>query len=282
MSKKVIYWLGAVDGTSSQKHTMEDASLRTHIMKIWQKFDNVFPQQKYYSHGPNVIGVTSRIDLYRDGFKDGGSSKSVFNDVFNAFKRFLKKIKFHTDEGTVNTEIEVRVCLIGFSRGAVICMDLVKRIYDKFKIKTYFLGLLDPVQRDFTLNGEIFYSYIDNHFITRRNLNTDRQWMGWAGLHKSTISPGLLINLVPVGFLYAKEFLKGKIYNTTHGGMGGYFTSSGYCKLIEDLMRVETIKDSKQYEYYEIQTKLNYYLQSNRVYYDLLDECKSLGVPLRK
>lgn len=202
MSKKIIYWLGAVDGTNSFEMSKEGLVAYSHISKIYNKFISNLSYQKIYSHGP---GLTD--------FEAYSNSKLIIREIMADLKKFLTKNKIKLRDRTV------KICLIGYSRGAVICIDLVKKIYDQLNIKTHFLGLLDPVDRSPRLSGVIYDHAVNHVFIARRSMATSRTWMSYAGVVRNKNGSMFLENPL----IYKRKY-KIKYYETTHGGMGGFET----------------------------------------------------------
>lgn len=212
--KKCTYWLIVVGGTSSINYRER---LNSHVNKFYKKFELQGGNQKAILDGPK----NHRLE----GIKNGNTGEAILRDA-SAFvgifeKRSKSKITVNKSGDSFINGHPLRICFVGYSRGATICMDASYDLFKKRKIKTHFLGLLDPVKRDPNLRGEIILEGITRLHIARRKPGFSRTWFGYAGRTFSLPNSSFLSVAINESLPLILPESRGELYDTSHGGMGG-------------------------------------------------------------
>ena len=174
---KQSYILVAIDGTWSIEFQKENPAKDSFVKRFYKEF-NPMGGDKLFLHGPN--GLTGGV-LGLDGAPRISMAKSFI-------------------AGALRYNSDARICLVGWSRGAHIAIQLAKQIR-----RVYFMGLFDAVDRT-PFHDSDTISNVDHAYHAMRDTFFD---YGINSLFGSTGSSS-------VTGLYSETF------KTTHAGVGGF------------------------------------------------------------
>ena len=213
------YILGAIDGTGSRVWRKPDGS-NSHTFLFEQDFITQGGYKDYW-HGPGgrEVDTYAGIDL---GEAAGLGSAEIIQKVrgfiikniyqitgLRLYKRFLSLSKKKQRYLREVTEDEVRICLVGHSRGAYLCILIAQLL----SLPVYYMALYDAVDRHNT----------PDELNTEKIINVDHVSHALRDpAANSRSGPFPALDFSNTGLQIAKgKVMNKKFFYTTHGGVGG-------------------------------------------------------------
>lgn len=211
----------AIDGTGSKDWKRNPDGLNSHVYRFYRDF--IVPgNYKKYIEGPGNFG-TDMSSIIKDGLD---SCLQMVDSIY----------RINKSESSHSNDSDIKVCLIGHSRGAVAALEIGTQLYRQSGINTYFLGLYDAVDKSWV-------SGYDAEFRgTTFKYHAMRAYSNWSGTRST--------------FGNVDKISNKKLFNTSHGGIGGdpgFFVdlipmiNDSYCNALELLHEINQIKDKEAF-----------------------------------
>ncbi len=172
-----------------------------------------------------AIDGTDAKEYYRSWIKllyknfQGSEKQKVYNDDITTLGRevedVIKKLKIKIDAMIKEFGADSRLCIIGHSRGGYVAIQLANHF------KTYYLGLLDPVNMKLNFTDGLHHTSdipkAEHIFYAKRD---DSFTIDSALAHGSLVTTLYSDTRIYFGYALNASVVPRK-YKTSHGGIGG-------------------------------------------------------------
>lgn len=122
-NKKLEYYIVAFDGTKNDKDNVDENSRQTVVAHLYHLLEDVGYEGKYYK------GPGTQRGLF-DSWLDAAKCTSCVDKAQEALDDFAIQLNKKTQ---LNSNVEIRIITIGFSRGAAIARHFMNMISDKYQ-----------------------------------------------------------------------------------------------------------------------------------------------------
>jgi hypothetical protein len=202
ITKDTVWIVVGIDGTGSAEWTKPKGlgAENSHVARFVREC-NVNAHFGAYYHGPGTLGIDTTT-IHDAALSWIGEKLEILVPGWN---NAINKSTFGTNSivGNMSFIADIRVCLVGHSRGGAI----VQKLASNLPFRVFFLGLFDSVDRSANLlTGDI--ENVEYAYHAKRDPKMDsRDTFGNTG-EKSKDG-------------YYQE----QVFMTSHGGVGGDFVS---------------------------------------------------------